>query len=58
MNRAEQPCRFDDPTSFIEKTCGNMTAFMLLLQTVMLNDCEIADPCRRPETNDINDTEE
>ncbi|XP_044020448.1 glucose dehydrogenase [FAD, quinone]-like [Aphidius gifuensis] len=58
MNRAEQPCRFDDSTSFMQNKCGNMTAFMLLLQTVMLNDCEIADPCRRPETNDINDDEQ
>ncbi|KAF7993306.1 hypothetical protein HCN44_006366 [Aphidius gifuensis] len=56
MNRNGHQCHFQD-TRFIESTCKNFSAFMLMLQTTMMASCEISDSCRRAETNDIDENE-
>ncbi|XP_034936846.1 glucose dehydrogenase [FAD, quinone]-like [Chelonus insularis] len=54
---SRKKCQFED-VIYKQSGCVNMmTSFMMMVQTVMLNRCDIADPCRRPGTNDINDNE-
>lgn len=57
MFDANNKCQFEDIT-YSPRACGqNMTAFMMMLQTMMISTCDIADPCRRTGTNTIKDDE-
>ncbi|XP_015112864.1 glucose dehydrogenase [FAD, quinone] [Diachasma alloeum] len=49
-------CRFED-TPFMQDACSSLSGFMMLLQTTMMARCDIADPCRRFETHEIEEYE-
>ncbi|XP_011315123.1 glucose dehydrogenase [FAD, quinone] [Fopius arisanus] len=49
-------CSFED-TPFMHESCSSLSGFMMLLQTTMMARCDVADPCRRFETDEIEEYE-
>ncbi|XP_046608294.1 glucose dehydrogenase [FAD, quinone]-like [Neodiprion virginianus] len=47
-------CKFDD-TAYLNSACGSMASFMILVQSLMMSRCDIADPCRRAGRSDLPD---
>ncbi|XP_043270256.1 glucose dehydrogenase [FAD, quinone]-like isoform X2 [Venturia canescens] len=45
-------CSFED-TPFMERSCGRLASFMMMLQATMMTRCDIADPCRRAGKDEI-----
>ncbi|KAL2716017.1 hypothetical protein V1478_013693 [Vespula squamosa] len=45
-------CSFED-TKYMDSVCGGQSAFMTLVQNLMMSRCDIADPCRRLGRDDI-----
>ncbi|XP_012251307.2 glucose dehydrogenase [FAD, quinone]-like isoform X2 [Athalia rosae] len=47
-------CKFED-TPYLQSACGASASFMILIQSLMMARCDIADPCRRSGRNELPD---